>query len=42
MKGDDALEVYELGRCNMEALYNACSWKWDAKKECFCEWAAGL
>ena len=42
MKGDAALEVYELGRRNMEALYNACSWKWNAKKECFCDWVDGV
>ncbi|KAK8812593.1 hypothetical protein WA538_003807 [Blastocystis sp. DL] len=33
MKGDAALEVYELGRRNMETLYNACPWKWNAKAE---------
>ena len=33
LRGDDAKELYELGRENMESLYNACSWKWDEKKE---------
>ena len=42
MKGEAATEVYELGRRNMEALYNACSWKWNAKKECFCDGLDGL
>lgn len=33
LRGDEAKELYELGRENMESLYNACSWKWNAKKE---------
>ena len=42
MKGDAALEVYELGRRNMETLYNACPWKWNAKAECFCDCVDGV
>ena len=33
LRGDDAKELYELGRENMESLYNTCSWKWNEKKE---------
>lgn len=27
-------EVYSICKANMEDLYNACSWKWNEKKEC--------
>lgn len=27
-------EVYSLCKTNMEDMYNACSWKWNEKKEC--------
>ena len=27
-------EVYSVCKANMEDLYNACSWKWNEKKEC--------
>ena len=27
-------EVYSLCKTNMEGMYNACSWKWNEKKEC--------